>query len=100
MPTRNMANRNVETLTLCRVRSSTFSLNQAKSRGTTILRPTILSIISRNICSMLQSIVEQIQPIRYFHKKASYFELGTEWNAEKAEKTPIFAKKSAHNEQL
>ena len=33
-------------------------------------------------------------------KNALYFELGTEWNAEKAEKTPIFAKKSAHNEQL
>ena len=33
-------------------------------------------------------------------KNTSYFELGTEWNAEKAEKTPIFAKKSAHNEQL
>ena len=55
MPTRNMANRSVEALTLCRVRSSTFSLNQTKSRGTTILRPTILSIISRNICSMLQN---------------------------------------------
>ena len=25
-------------------------------------------------------------------KNTSYFELGTEWNAEKAEKTPIFAK--------
>ena len=33
-------------------------------------------------------------------KNTSYFEHGTEWNAEKAEKTPIFAKKSAHNEQL
>ena len=33
-------------------------------------------------------------------KNTPYFELGTEWNAEKAEKTPIFAKKSAHNEQL
>lgn len=33
-------------------------------------------------------------------KNALYFELGTEWNAEKTEKTPIFAKKSAHNEQL
>lgn len=49
-------------------------------------------------------VEKQIQPT---HKKANistknalYFELGTEWNAEKAEKTPIFAKKSAHNEQL
>ena len=49
-------------------------------------------------------ILKQIQAT---HKKANistknalYFELGTEWNAEKAEKTPIFAKKSAHNEQL
>ena len=33
-------------------------------------------------------------------KNALYFELGTEWNVEKTEKTPIFAKKSAHNEQL
>ena len=33
-------------------------------------------------------------------KNAINFELGTEWNAEKTEKTPIFAKKSAHNEQL
>ena len=33
-------------------------------------------------------------------KNALYFELGTEWNAEKTGKTPIFAKKSAHNEQL
>ena len=33
-------------------------------------------------------------------KNALYFELGTEWNAKKTEKTPIFAKKSAHNEQL
>ena len=33
-------------------------------------------------------------------KNALYFELGTEWNAEKTEKTPIFAKKSAHNDQL
>ena len=33
-------------------------------------------------------------------KNTSFFKLGTEWNAEKTEKTPIFAKKSAHNEQL
>ena len=49
-------------------------------------------------------IAKQIQPTHtkanISTKNALYFELGTEWNAEKTEKTPIFAKKSAHNEQL
>ncbi|WP_262884568.1 hypothetical protein [Segatella copri] len=43
-----------------------------------------------------------MKQIQATHKKAnistkntSYFELGTEWNAEKAEKTPIFPKNYA-----
>lgn len=62
--------RSVEALTLCWVRSSTFSLNQAKSRGTTILRPTIFSIISRNICSMLQRYRNKSSQ----HTKSQYFD--------------------------
>jgi TPR repeat protein len=42
----------------------------------------------------------EAQKVNIFVKNAPYFKHGTEWNAEKVEKLPIFAKKSAHNDQL
>ena len=59
-----------------------------------------LRVISVPCCKDTETNPANTQKANISTKNTSYFELGTEWNAEKAEKTPIFAKKSAHNEQL
>ena len=64
--------------------------------------PSFLSfhVISVPYCKDSETNPTNTQKVNIFVKNAPYFKHGTEWNAEKVEKSPIFAKKSARNEQL